>query len=262
MKPLTNRNQVYWQKRGLLPSKQDLSYESRRFHKFIEQCLQLGFKPIRLLKIKQESEKKLHHLRIYRIDSKSLPLTADLVFQKDEKLWLSNGNQQMLNFSIEDFGKLNVIDANVELIEILNNSHDIDLQKQLTDFLKRQPLNVAAWVELGNLNFEANDYLAAVECYESGIELEPLNAELFFNIANCYVRMNQYAVAIQKYNQSLQIKPDFAEALYSLSMLYITLEKGSQAIQLLRWLAGLGDAQWSQLAIQFIEDIEQQELKL
>ncbi|MBW7858120.1 MAG: hypothetical protein H3C43_07505 [Leptonema sp. (in: Bacteria)] len=155
MKSLTKKSQTYWQKKGLLPNSSDQSYQSRRWQKFLDQCLEVGFKPIRLLKIKEslQSEKELHHLLIYRIDSKSLPLTADLVVQEDEKLWLPTDNQQMFNFSNESYGRIDLIDLNTELVEILNNTQDSELQNRLADFLHQHPNHIAACVDLGNLSF-------------------------------------------------------------------------------------------------------------
>lgn len=51
------------------------------------------------------------------------------------------------------------------------------------------------WKDQGNVAFQEEDYLKAIECYTEGVKLEPTNRALFSNRSAAYLKVKDYAKA-------------------------------------------------------------------
>lgn len=254
---LSGSRRRYWQKKGLLPDPDDTSLIGIRRRRFFERCLQMGFRPARLMKLKQAADsikKELHQLSFYSVNSD--PLSQDLVIRSEDCLE-EPGTGQLL-FAFSEPVKTQITSLK-ELRDSLNEilcGDETQLENRLQDYIARHPDSLEAWMELGNLLFGKSQYVEAEACYERAFAIDSSCAEAMYNIAGCYLKRGKYAAAIRAYKQSIQIRP-LPEALYSLGLLYLSLNYRDRAIQALQAVMQFSSGEWAESARQLIEDMEQ-----
>ncbi len=257
--PLSESSRRYWQKKGLLPDPGDTSLIGQRRRRFVDQCFEMGFRPARLMKLKQAAgseERELHQLTAYSSDSGLL--SHDLVIRNGHVMEEPGTGQMLFAFSAPVETQITALqEVRDPLQAIFDDGPDEDhLEARLQAFVTEQPGSLEAWIELGNLLFQKSRYTEAEGCYERARALDGNCAEALYNIAGCHVQKKEYAAAIRAYHMSIQIKP-IPEALYSLGLLYLSLNYVGPAIQTLQAVVQSDSGQWAESARQFIEDIEQ-----
>jgi len=77
----------------------------------------------------------------------------------------------------------------------------------LQDSVKKDPLNVAAWINLGNLLMDSARYPEAIEAYEKALELSPKNVDVRVDMGTCYRRVGNYERAAEEFRRSINIDP-------------------------------------------------------
>jgi len=78
-----------------------------------------------------------------------------------------------------------------------------------------QPDFAPAWILLGRIAMDADDYQAAAEHFRRATELDPTSAATFNALGAAVQKLGQHEQAITAYRRALELKPDFAEAHYN-----------------------------------------------
>lgn len=78
---------------------------------------------------------------------------------------------------------------------------------KLEQMTSQSPDDVAAWVQLGNLYFDANNYTKAILAYNKSLELNPDNADVMTDLGVMYRRNGQPPEAIKAFEKAIKIDP-------------------------------------------------------
>jgi tetratricopeptide (TPR) repeat protein len=76
---------------------------------------------------------------------------------------------------------------------------------------------VAAYVNLGFIHLEKEDFPSARDCFQKAVQLKPDDPEGYNNLGFVYEKMSLLGSAKQMYEQALHLEPDNIEALINLA---------------------------------------------
>lgn len=71
----------------------------------------------------------------------------------------------------------------------------------------QNPDDVSAWVELGNLYFDSNNYQKAIDAYNKSLTLNPNNANVITDLGVMYRRSSQPAEAVKTFDKAIKVDP-------------------------------------------------------
>lgn len=77
------------------------------------------------------------------------------------------------------------------------------LEKEISS----NPNNNQAWIQLGNLYFDTQQYIKAIHAYETSLSLDPNNADVQTDLGVMFRRNGQPEKAIDAFNRAIQINP-------------------------------------------------------
>ena len=77
--------------------------------------------------------------------------------------------------------------------------------------LKREttqnPSNIKAWIELGNMYFDSDQFEKSIQAYEQALALEPDNANVLTDMGVMYRRSGQPQKAIAAFDKAIAVDP-------------------------------------------------------
>jgi cytochrome c-type biogenesis protein CcmH/NrfG len=85
-----------------------------------------------------------------------------------------------------------------------------DYAKQILTLEKEtasNPDNANAWIQLGNLYFDADNYQSAIRAYEKSLALKPDNANVLTDLGVMYRRNGQPKKAVEAFDKAIRIDP-------------------------------------------------------
>lgn len=85
----------------------------------------------------------------------------------------------------------------------------------LTDKVRQDPNDTAAWIQLGHLNFDRNAVPEAIEAYEKALALQPDNAPVRTDLGIMYRRANRPEEAIREFDRAIVIDPKLENARFN-----------------------------------------------
>lgn len=71
----------------------------------------------------------------------------------------------------------------------------------------QSPDDVAAWVQLGNLYFDTDNYAKAITAYEKSLKLNPKNPNVLTDLGVMYRRSGQPKEAVKAFDRAIQADP-------------------------------------------------------
>lgn len=80
-------------------------------------------------------------------------------------------------------------------------------EQMLSEELRRNPGNTAAWIRLGHVYFDTNQYAKAIGAYEKALSQEPGNADVLTDLGVMYRRNGQPLKALEKFDQAVAADP-------------------------------------------------------
>lgn len=98
--------------------------------------------------------------------------------------------------------------AQAEAIEAYNKCVELD------------PSHAAAYINLGTLYYNRQDYLLAERYYRKAIEVDPRYALAYFDLGNVLDETGRLQDAIHAYNSAIALAPTYADAHYNLALAY------------------------------------------
>ena len=77
------------------------------------------------------------------------------------------------------------------------------------------PDNVPAWVQLGNVYFDTNNYPKAIRAYENSLKLQPNSPNVLTDLGIMYRRNGQPLQAVDAFDKALKLNPRIEQAWFN-----------------------------------------------
>ena len=91
----------------------------------------------------------------------------------------------------------------------------------LKETVKKDPKNLSAWVELGNLYFDSNQPREAIEAYGQYLSVKPDNADVRTDMAIMYRKLGDFDRAIEEFKKAAQSDPKHVNSRYNLGIVLL-----------------------------------------
>ncbi len=91
----------------------------------------------------------------------------------------------------------------------------------LKEMVKRDPKNLAAWVELGNLYFDSHQPKEAIEAYSQYLTVKPDNPDVRTDMGIMYRKLGQFDRAIEEFRKAAQSDPRHANSRYNIGIVLL-----------------------------------------
>ena len=82
----------------------------------------------------------------------------------------------------------------------------------LQDIVKKDPNNLKAWIELGNIQMDASHFSEAIDAYQKALSLDPNNIDVRVDMGTCYRNIGKPDIAIKEFRKAVEINPNHAMA--------------------------------------------------
>jgi cytochrome c-type biogenesis protein CcmH/NrfG len=77
----------------------------------------------------------------------------------------------------------------------------------LEDETAKNPLNLEAWIQLGNVYFDSNQHEKAIQAYQKALELNPADANVWTDLGIMYRRSGNPQKAIECFDKAIAVDP-------------------------------------------------------
>ncbi|MGD0885783.1 MAG: tetratricopeptide repeat protein [Thermodesulfovibrionales bacterium] len=102
----------------------------------------------------------------------------------------------------------------------------------LQEVVKKDPKNVGAWIELGNIFMDSQRFSEAVDAYQKALVLDPKNVDVRVDMGTCYRKIGKPDKAVEEYKEALKINPNHLNAHKNLGIvLAFDLKERAEAIK-------------------------------
>ncbi len=91
----------------------------------------------------------------------------------------------------------------------------------LKGIVKKDPKNVPAWVELGNLYFDSGQPKEAIEAYSQYLAVKPDNADVRTDMAIMYRNLGDFDRALQEFRKAAQSDPKHVNSRYNIGIVLL-----------------------------------------
>ena len=99
-----------------------------------------------------------------------------------------------------------------------SNGQEIDYT-QRAELLEAEVMkdqgNTAAWIQLGHVYFDTDQYQKAINAYTKALELEPKNADVLTDLGIMYRRNGQPQEAIKSFDRAVAVDPKHEAARFN-----------------------------------------------
>ena len=77
------------------------------------------------------------------------------------------------------------------------------------------PTNVRAWIQLGNVYFDTNNYSKAIRAYEKSLELSPDNPNVLTDLGVMYRRNGRSDKALEAFDRAIAVDPTHEQSRFN-----------------------------------------------
>ena len=91
----------------------------------------------------------------------------------------------------------------------------------LKEIVKKDPKNLPAWVELGNLYFDSNQPKEAIEAYSQYLAIKPDNADVRTDMAIMYRNLGDVNRALEQFQKAAQSDPKHVNSRYNIGIVLL-----------------------------------------
>jgi cytochrome c-type biogenesis protein CcmH/NrfG len=96
-----------------------------------------------------------------------------------------------------------------------HNHEDQGQIAALEEAVAKDPKNAEAWIELGNLYFDAQKIDGAIHAYETALKVKPDNANVITDLGVMYRKKGQAKEALALFNKAHEINPKHEVSLFN-----------------------------------------------
>lgn len=82
----------------------------------------------------------------------------------------------------------------------------------LQDMVSKNPGNINAWVKLGNVFMDTQQYNGAIDAYQKALEINPDITNIRVDMGTCYRRIGKPDKAIEEYKKTIAKDPSHPNA--------------------------------------------------
>ncbi len=90
--------------------------------------------------------------------------------------------------------------------------------RELQNIVKSDPDNRAAWVRLGNLYFDTDQYMEAIDAYTRALELDPNDPDVITDRAIMYRRIGDFEKAASEFRRAAELDPRHLNSVLNLGV--------------------------------------------
>jgi cytochrome c-type biogenesis protein CcmH/NrfG len=91
----------------------------------------------------------------------------------------------------------------------------------LKEIVKKDPKNLPAWVELGNLYFDSDRPQEAIEAYRQYLAVKPDNPDVRTDMGIMYRKLGQFDKALEEFRKSAQSDPKHVNSRYHIGVVLL-----------------------------------------
>jgi len=104
----------------------------------------------------------------------------------------------------------------------------------LKEIVGKDPKNLAAWAELGNLYFDTDQPKEAIEAYSRYLAIKPDNPDVRTDMGIMYRKLGQFDKAIEEFTKTAQSDPKHINSRYNLGLVLLH-DKGDIKAAIKAW---------------------------
>src|SRR4030042_5836352 len=93
--------------------------------------------------------------------------------------------------------------------------------KTLKEIVKKDPKNLPAWVELGNLYLDTDQPNEAIEAYSRYLAVKPNNPDVRTDLGIMYRKLGQFDKAIEEFRKAAQNDPKHVNSRYNIGLVLL-----------------------------------------
>lgn len=102
----------------------------------------------------------------------------------------------------------------------------------LQEAIKKNPHDVKAWIQIGNIMMDTSRFKEAIEAYSNALAMDPKNVDVRVDLGTCLRNAGKPDLAVQEYRKALQINPDHLNAHRNLGVVLASdLKDKAQAVK-------------------------------
>jgi cytochrome c-type biogenesis protein CcmH/NrfG len=91
----------------------------------------------------------------------------------------------------------------------------------LKEIVKKDPKNLPAWVELGNLYFDSDRPREAIEAYRQYLAIKPDNPDVRTDMGIMYRKLGQFDRALEEFRKAAQSDPKHINSRYNIGLVLL-----------------------------------------
>jgi len=91
----------------------------------------------------------------------------------------------------------------------------------LKEIVTKDPKNLPAWVELGNLYFDSHQPKEAIEAYSQYLKVKPDHPDIRTDMGIMYRELRQFDRAIEEFKKAAQSDPKHANSRYNIGIVLL-----------------------------------------
>lgn len=114
-----------------------------------------------------------------------------------------------------------------------------------------------AYCNLGILESEKNNYVAAIDCFTKSLKEDPRHYESHYNLANLYAEIGNLPLAKVHYQMAITIEPEFPNSYFNLALTLVMNKEVEEAIHSLLTYRSLVSLDEQKLAEELITTLNQ-----
>ena len=99
----------------------------------------------------------------------------------------------------------------------------------LKEIVKKDPKNLPAWVELGNLYFDSDRPQEAIEAYRQYLATKPDNPDVRTDMGVMYRKLGQSDKALEEFGKAAQSDPKHANSRYNIGIVLLHDKQNTRA---------------------------------
>lgn len=90
--------------------------------------------------------------------------------------------------------------------------------RELRNIVAQNPGNAAAWVRLGNLYFDTDQYMESIDAYTRALELDPANPDVITDRAIMFRSIGDFGQAAAEFRRAAELAPNHLNSLLNLGV--------------------------------------------
>ena len=93
--------------------------------------------------------------------------------------------------------------------------------KTLEEIVRKDPKNLSAWVELGNLYFDSDQPKEAIQAYSNYLAVKPDNPDVRTDMGIMYRKLGEFDRALEEFRKAAQSDPKHANSRYNIGLVLL-----------------------------------------